>query len=108
MLERLAWTQGVRIDLVERRRERIGTSLGLDGRGEERKVIEPGSDAAGGVAPCFKLGEDRAGTGNDSGREPSQLRNRDSVAAVGCPVGNFVICRSSRACGGRAGRPCRP
>src|ERR1700759_2021240 len=90
MVERLAWTQGIRIDLFERRRERSSGTLGLDRGSEERQIVEARGDPARRIAAGFELGEDRARTSNHRWRKAGKFGDRDPVAAVGGAVGDFV------------------
>ena len=86
----LARAQGIRVDRGKRVGQRIGRErFGLLA-GEQRKVVEPGGDAAGRIAARFQLGEHGFRSSQHNWRNTGQLGNRDSIASVSWAFGKFV------------------
>src|SRR4051812_14976124 len=90
MVERLARSQAVGVNVLERRGERVGSMLGLCRGGKKGQIVEPSGDSAGRIAPSLELGQHRLGPRNHRWRKARELRNRDSVAAVGGAIRHFV------------------
>jgi len=76
---------------IERRGHRVWRALRLRRRRrEEGEVVQARSDSTRRVAARLKLGQHRAGAGDDRRWEASELGDRDAITAVGGAVRDLV------------------